>query len=229
MFCPQLSTHIFKFWRKIDRMADKITISSEAENAADGPNQVSPEVSTENDHQSNSPSSEAEDDPITALTEQLAAAEATSSDHYDRLLRVTAEFENYKKRSAKEYGDLRKFANESLLRDLLHVVDNLDRALETCDASQGADAILKGVELTRIDLLKIFERFSVEAVDAVGRPFDPAYQQAVMQEPTAEVPENTVVRELQKGYTLHGRLLRPAMVVVATAVSQQSDDAPKNS
>jgi len=210
-------------------MADKITISDDAENDAGGPNQVSPEVSTENDQQSDSPPSEADDDPGATLAEKLAAAEAASSENYDRFLRVTAEFENYKKRSAKEYGDLRKFANESLLKDLLHVVDNLERALETCDASQGADAIREGVELTRKDLLKIFERFSVEAVEAMGKPFDPAYQQAVMQEPTAEAPENTVIRELQKGYTLHGRLLRPAMVVVATAVSQPSEEASKNS
>lgn len=209
-------------------MADKITISDDAENEADGPNQVSPEFSTENNQQSDSPLSEAEDDPIAALTGKLAVAEATSSENYDRFLRVTAEFENYKKRSAKEYGDLRKYANESLLKDLLHVVDNLERALETCDASHGAAAIREGVELTLKDLLKIFERFSVEAVAALGEPFDPAYQQAVMQEPTAEAPENTVIRELQKGYTLHGRLLRPAMVVVATAVGQPSDDASKN-
>lgn len=205
-------------------MADKITISDAAENAEECQDQVSPEALAEGNQQSD-PGPPAEDeDPIAVLTEKAAAAEMAARENHDRFLRVSAEFENFKKRSAKEASDFRKFANESLLRELLHVVDNLERALETCDASGGVDAIREGVVLTLKDLLKVFDKFSVEAVDALGKPFDPAFQQAVMQEASATEPDNTVVRQLQKGYTLNGRLLRPAMVVVAKAIDAPPDD-----
>jgi molecular chaperone GrpE len=208
-------------------MGDKITISGDTGNAEDGQNQVSPESSAQNASQGDLPPSAAEEDPVSSLTEKLAVAEAAAQENYDRFLRMSAEFDNYKKRSAKELGDFRKFANESLLRDLLQVVDNLERALETCDATDSAAAIREGVELTLKDLLKVFDRHSVAPVEAVGQPFDPVFHQAVMQEPSATAPENTVLRELQKGYTLHGRLLRPAMVVVATQVAAQSDETAK--
>lgn len=197
-----------------------MTRSDDAGNEENGQNQVSPENSTQNDQESQVSAPATGEDPSSALMEKIAAAEAAATENYDRFLRISAEFENYKKRSAKEISDFRKYANESLLRDLLHVVDNLERALETADTSDGAAGIREGVALTLKDLLNVFDRLSVEAVEAMGKPFDPAVHQAVMQERSAEAPENTVIRELQKGYTIHGRLLRPAMVVVATALAE---------
>lgn len=201
-----------------------MTRSGDAGTEENGQNQVSAENSTQNDQGSEVSAPPTGDDPESVLMEKIAAAEAIATENYDRFLRVSAEFENYKKRSAKEINDFRKYANESLLRDLLHVVDNLERALETADTSEGAAGIREGVALTLKDLLKVFERLSVEAVEAMGKPFDPAVHQAVMQQPSAEAPENTVIQELQKGYTIHGRLLRPAMVVVATALAEQPKD-----
>ncbi|MFH1985005.1 MAG: nucleotide exchange factor GrpE [Pseudomonadota bacterium] len=201
-----------------------MTSSADAENEEYDEKQASPEISPEYDQQAELSSPAEGEDPISVLTEKVAIAEQTAQENYDRFLRVSAEFENYKKRSAKEMSDFRKYANESILKDLLHVVDNLERALETGATSQSTAAICEGVALTLKDLLRLFDGLSVEAVEAMGKPFDPVVHQAVMQEPSATQPENTVIRELQKGYTLHGRLLRPAMVVVATAISDQPAD-----
>lgn len=163
-------------------------------------------------------------DPVPDLTEALDAAKQEAKENYDKLLRLSAEMENYKKRTAKELGDFRKYANESVMRDLLEVVDNLERALEASDTEAGAESLGEGIQLILDDLLKMFDRFAVKPIDALGEPFDPVFHQAVMQEETGEQPENTVLRQLQKGYTLHDRLLRPAMVVVAKAGVEPSGD-----
>jgi molecular chaperone GrpE len=149
---------------------------------------------------------------------KLEEALAESQQHYDRLLRVSAEFDNYKKRSAREADEFRKFANEALLKDLLHIVDNLERAIDSANDSGDANAcVVEGVGMTRDEILKIFSKYGVSPVDAVGKPFDPTFHQAIMQEETDAHPENSVVSEMQKGYLLHDRLLRPSMVVVAKA------------
>jgi molecular chaperone GrpE len=139
-------------------------------------------------------------------------------ENYDKYLRVCAEFDNYKKRAAREVGDFRKYANETLLKDLLSVIDNLERAVEsTQDVKEAADGVVEGVEMTLKEILKIVERYGVKPVEALGEPFDPSFHQAVMQEESDSQPENTVLTELQKGYLLHDRLLRPSMVVVSSA------------
>ena len=161
------------------------------------------------------------------LQGKLDAALAESQQHYDRLLRVSAEFDNYKKRSCRDMDDFRKFANEAILKDLLHVVDNLERAI----ASEAGDScVLEGVKMTLSEILKIFSRFGVTPIDAVGEMFDPAFHQAILQEASDQHPRNTVLKEMQKGYRLHDRLLRPAMVVVsettgaAPAETKSEDD-----
>ena len=101
------------------------------------------------------------------------------------------------------------------------MVDNLERAMETsADHEEAAVCILEGVDMTLKGIFKALEKFAVKAVDAVGNPFDPAFHQAVMQEETDEHPDNTVIKELQRGYTIHDRLLRPAMVVVANNATE---------
>jgi len=154
------------------------------------------------------------------IAAKLAAAEKEAGENYDRFLRISAEFENYKKRKDREASDFRKYANEALVKELLPVFDNLERAVETAaDHDDAGNRILEGVDMTLKEISRALEKFAVKAVDAVGHQFDPAYHQAVMQEETEEHPENTVIKELQKGYTIHNRLLRPSMVVVAKAVS----------
>ncbi len=158
------------------------------------------------------------DESTPLLEERCKAAEEEARQNYDRLLRVSAEFENYKKRTQRDMEDFRKYANEAILSELLSVIDNLERAIQSGRDSEGSiDQLTQGVDLTLKELLKIFERFSVRQIDAVGRSFDPNFHQAVLQETSNDHPTNTVLREFQKGYLLHDRLLRPAMVVVSKA------------
>jgi molecular chaperone GrpE len=155
-------------------------------------------------------------DPVKELETRCETAEQESRQNYERLLRVSADFENFKKRSFREADDFRKYANELLLLELLTVVDNLERAVQsTGNGHKTVGCVLEGVEMTLKALLKIFEKFSVKGIEAVGKPFDPNFHQAMMQEASDTVAENVVISEFQKGYTLHDRLLRPSMVVVS--------------
>ena len=151
------------------------------------------------------------------VSENLESAEKKAEENYDRFLRVTAEFENYKKRAEREMNDFRKFANGSLVKEILPVVDNLERALEAeCDQNEDAvKGLREGIEMTLKGLLDALEKFGVVAMDTLKKPFDPNFHQAVSQEETDRQPDNTVSREFQKGYILNERLLRPAMVVVS--------------
>lgn len=153
---------------------------------------------------------------VRELEAKLAEMEAEAKETYDRFLRVSAEFENYKKRSTREMNDFRKYANESIVRELLPVVDNLQRALTLSSAEDGSKAdIIEGVELTLKEILKVLEKFNVKPIEAVDQAFDPNFHQAVMQKESENHPEQTVIEELQKGYMIHDRLLRAAMVVVS--------------
>jgi molecular chaperone GrpE len=163
-------------------------------------------------------------DPISELEARLKAKEQEAEETYDRLLRNSAEFENFKKRSAREMEDFRKFANQSLLKEMLTVVDNLELALNSVNTDQANDKQLaEGLDLTHKEILRVFEKFSVKPIDSKGKPFDPTFHEAVMQEETDAYPENTVTKELQKGYLIHERLLRPAMVVVAKPKTENTD------
>ena len=137
---------------------------------------------------------------------------------------VSADFENYKKRAAREMEDFRKFANESLVKAVLPVVDNLDRAIESSSNDENTNSsVVEGVSMTLKEILKVFEQFSVKPFESIGKAFDPGFHQAMHQEETEEYPDNTVIREFQKGYMIHDRLLRPAMVVV----SKRTKDTPE--
>jgi len=155
------------------------------------------------------------------LETRLETALKTADKNYDSFLRVSAEFDNYKKRTAREMNDFRKFANESLVKDLLPVVDNLERALESSEDNGKPDSIAVGIQLTLKEILKILDRFNVKVIEALGKSFDPCFHQAVLQEETGEQAENTVLKEFQKGYMLHDRLIRPSMVVVSKAMAAE--------
>jgi molecular chaperone GrpE len=154
--------------------------------------------------------------PIKELEAKLESKEKEAAETYDRLLRVSAEFDNYKKRSTRELEDYRKFANQSLIKEMLSVVDNLELAMDSTDGHKAIDKdLLQGLEMTHKEILKVFEKFNVKPIEAKGQPFDPTFHEAVMQEETNDSPKNTVINELQRGYMIHDRLLRPSMVVVA--------------
>jgi molecular chaperone GrpE len=149
------------------------------------------------------------------LQTRLAEKTKEAQENYDRFLRLAAELENIKKRQEREISELRQFANENLLKELLPVLDNLERAQEHGRQSEAPEALMEGLDLVNQDFLKVLGRFGVTPINSVGERFDPAYHHAVMEEEAPEVEDQTVLKELQKGYFLQNRLLRPAMVVVS--------------
>lgn len=152
------------------------------------------------------------------LEKKLNIAQAEAKESYDRFLRVSAEFENYKKRSAREMDEFRKFSNELLLKEMLPVLDNLERAINSANTGEQTNSsVIEGVEMIRSEIVKIFDKFGVKAIESTGRTFDPGFHEAAMQKEVEGIKDNIVLEEYQKGYMLHDRLLRPAMVVVSKA------------
>ncbi len=167
-------------------------------------------------------------DPMKELQEKFKTTEEEAKQSYDRYLRVSADFENYKKRSAREMDDFHKFANQSLVKELLPIVDNLELAIKSAKENKNVDnCLLDGVDLTLKEILKIFEKYHVKPIETLGKTFDPKYHEAVMREETDKHPENVITNEMQKGYLIHDRLLRPSMVVVA-APKRPDDDKEKD-
>ncbi len=162
--------------------------------------------------------------PVDTAELQNALKEKTqeAEEHYERLLRLAAEMENLKKRQERERADLLQFANENLIKELLPVVDNLELALEHGRQSEAPAPLLEGLERVHQGFLTALAKFGVTPLVSVGQPFDPAFHNAVMQEEAPEVPDCAVLKELQKGYLLHNRLIRPAMVVVARNPEKKS-------
>ena len=161
-------------------------------------------------------------DPLEAVTKERDELK-------DRFLRLAAETENYKKRSEREKSQFLKRANESLVKDLLPVLDNLERALDAAKAEDEGSAVVAGLGLIHQELWKVLERHGLTPVEAMGQAFDPEFHEAMMQQEDADQEENTVLAVMQKGYTFQDRLLRPAMVIVskkpaAPAKSQSKDD-----
>ena len=136
-------------------------------------------------------------------------------EEHEKLLRAMADLDNFKKRAAKEKEEVQKFGAERLLKDFLPVADNLDRAIEHAAGSAEGTGLLEGVRMVRKLLEDTLAKHGIKGFSATGQPFDPRLHEAIQQKETAEVPENTVVAELVRGYTLNERLVRPALVVVA--------------
>ena len=150
---------------------------------------------------------------VTALANELQAER-------DKGLRVAAEAENVRRRAAQEVEKARNFALEKFAGELLAVIDNLERALQTIDASDAAqNSIAEGIEMTHKGFLNTIEKFGMEVVNPEGQPFNPQLHEAMGMQESADVPANTVLYVMQKGYLLNGRLLRPAMVMVSRAAS----------
>jgi molecular chaperone GrpE len=146
----------------------------------------------------------------------VAQLQKERDDYYDRLLRVTAEFDNYRKRTDRERQQMAESAAADLIKDLLPLVDDLERAIKAADAgSEAAAAILRGVEMIHKQLLDTLARRGVTKIDALGADFDPNYHMAVLHEPAEGHRDNEVIEEFTRGYMLGDRLLRPAMVKVA--------------
>jgi len=146
---------------------------------------------------------------------QLARAQERNRELEDKLLRMAAEQDNFRKRMQRERETAFKYAEEAILRELLPSLDNLERAVEQCKCSPDAVALLAGVEMTCKGLLNTLEKFGVKPLVGEGQSFDPNFHEAVAMEPSADVPENQILQEYQKGYMFKDRLIRAAKVVVS--------------
>ncbi len=152
--------------------------------------------------------------------DQIATLQQELDEAHDKVLRIAAESENFKKRIEKERENILKYAGENILRELLNTLDNLERALEqgtndTEDSEKKLTGLIEGVELTQKALLSTLEKFEVSQLSCIGEEFDPNLQEALTMEPSDEVPTNHVLREFVKGYMFKDRLLRPAKVIVS--------------
>mgnify|MGYP006090846323 FL=1 len=183
-------------------------------------NEASPELATAEasvaDEQ-DAPEGEQPADEINRLQEQLEAAEAAAGMARDELLRVQAEMQNLRRRTEQDIEKAHKFGQEKFSTELLAVMDNLERSAAAAEASEdeAVQAIKEGVELTLKGFMDCFKRFNIEAVDPLGEPFDPQLHQAMSIQESPDAEPNSVIAVMQKGYTLHGRVIRPAMVMVS--------------
>jgi molecular chaperone GrpE len=156
--------------------------------------------------------------PEQALETKLAAAEKEKKDNWDRYLRAAADLENMRKRVKREVEDAKFETKHKVLKEILPVVDNLERAIEHAGGGE-KHPIVEGVQLVLRQLLTAFERLDITTIDALGQPFDPNLHEAISQQ-ESDQPPGTVVQGLQRGYRAGERLLRPALVVVAKPKAQ---------
>ena len=142
-----------------------------------------------------------------------------ADENYDKYLRAAAELDNYRKRAAREKADAIKYGNENLLRDILPLLDGMDRALDHADNSCDFEAFKNGLQMLREQLFGCIKKYGVEAIDSLKRDFDPNLHEAMMRVDNDQYEDNKIVEEFEKGYTLNGRLLRPAKVSVCKRAS----------
>ena len=155
---------------------------------------------------------------LSELRAELEEKKGVSEGYLDRLMRMQAEFENYRKRIEKEREDVRRMASERIVRELVDVAENLERALDACAGSAGPvpDSLGEGIRMTLNSLKDVLCREGLSEIDSVGKPFDPNYHEVVSTVASEDHPENTVVKEYMKGYLLNTRVLRPAKVEVSS-------------
>ncbi len=161
--------------------------------------------------------------PLEASPGQLAAKEEELKALNDKYLRLAAEFDNYKRLAQRDQRDQIRFGNEHLLKELLPVVDNLERAIKAAKGAKSSEGLVQGVDLTLKQLQGVPGKFGVQSIPTMGQPFDPSGHQAVATVPSSQVPDQHVVEEFQRGYRLHDRILRPAMVTVPTGEESASN------
>jgi len=159
------------------------------------------------------------EEPVDEKSQDASPEESleTSEGYYEKYLRLTADFENFKRRRAQEFVDISRYSSEAAARALLPVLDNLERALEHAPESEDAKPFVEGVRIAARNFVTTLEELGVKPIEAVGQPFDPTVHEAIGGEQSSDVEVDTVTTELQRGWKLHDRLLRPAIVRIATA------------
>lgn len=157
------------------------------------------------------------DSDIQALEQEIEALRKNAEDTQNSYLRVLADFDNYRKRQREETARLSDSAREQVLLRLLPIVDNFDRSVQAAEAEHSYDSLVEGVTLTLKQIHEMLDKEGLEPIEAVGQEFNPEFHEALMRVETDEYPENMIVDELEKGYMLNGRVLRPARVRVAAS------------
>ncbi len=208
--------------------AEGTGVTDPAGESADGDDDESLDIEVE---VSDEGGGEVEVDPIAELEAKLAEAEKGKATNYDRFVRATADLENVRKRTRREVKDARIDERGKIIRDVLPVADNLERALEHAEQSmsEATKSIVEGVQMVLRQFKQSLERHNVKALEAVGKPFDPAVHEAVSQAPSDEYPAGTVIAVLQTGYMIEERLLRPTLAVVSVAMPQGESDEKSES
>ncbi|MFW6147297.1 MAG: nucleotide exchange factor GrpE [Thermodesulfobacteriota bacterium] len=158
------------------------------------------------------------------LIERVKDAEQKAQESYDLYMRAYAEMDNIKKRRAKDRVELAKFANESLIKQLLPVIDSLDKALEHGREGGSLPELVEGLEMTRKVMMDTLEKAGLSEVEAESKPFDPNFHEAISKQPDDTVPPNHVITEMQKGYVLNGRLIRPSVVVISQGDGETTEN-----
>ncbi|HEX9145436.1 MAG TPA: nucleotide exchange factor GrpE [Candidatus Binatia bacterium] len=165
---------------------------------------------------------------LASLRQQLEAKEQEAKTTYERLLRQAAELENFKKRAIREREESIRFANEALIKDLLPVIDNLERAVAHAQGGGNGKPLVEGVEMVIRGFLDVLNKYGVTQIDAMGQPFDPVKHEAMAQVESENHEPNLVIEEHHKGYLLHSRLLRPALVSVSKRGKKNDQNEVEN-
>ncbi len=168
------------------------------------------------------PGAATDPDAAPSPQDEIESLRREVQDKQDRLLRALAETDNVRRRAQRDREDYVKYATESLLRDLVPVLDNLERALTAARTAGGGGNVVEGVELIQREMLRVLERSGLTRYSAVGQPFDPARHEAIARVVSGEAAPDTVLHETAPGYLLHGRVLRPALVAVAAAPDEDA-------
>jgi molecular chaperone GrpE len=177
--------------------------------------QTSPQTDMESAAEAKAPRKKT-DKRVQALIEELDSAKVELADKTDKFLRLAADYDNFRKRKIREFDELMATANERLLRELIPIVDDFERALASARQTQDMDAFRQGIEMIQQHLMDVLVRQGLQTIQTVGQPFDPYRHEAVMVVERTEVAPDQVVEEMQKGYTLNDKVLRAAKVVVST-------------
>ena len=180
-------------------------------------------LETSNEEESKAEEEKKELTPIEQLQEQIRLKDEEIANQKDTFLREKAELENFKKRLTKEKDDFVQFANERLLQELIQIEDNLERALEVPNAT--LESLKEGVEMIQKQFSTFLKNQKVEPIEAIGKDFDPTLHEVLNQQESEEHEENTVIEEYSKGYTLNGRILRPAKVVISKKPAEKKEDS----
>lgn len=189
--------------------------SMNEENSNEDETASSSDAASEADQQPAEPSVDELMQRIDELEQQNRQLEQQNNEHEQRILRLQADFDNFRRRARNEKEELQKFAALNFVEQLLPIADNFERAISSSQLTKDFDSLSKGIEMINTQLFQLMEKEGIEEIKAVGQPFDPEFHQAVMQVESEEHEEGTVVEELQKGYLYNGRIIRPAMVKVS--------------